>query len=358
MVDAPLPEDGSRGEELNSNATPDEELSIDGNDAAIQESDNQSASKHSINTRYGDVSSALAPGESADELIDHILQLPQEQLIPWEECMLPSKGIYYGWEDGICQVRAMGQTAEKILASQRLSSSGQSLELLFRECCRFPNGFDANELLLGDRMFLLYYLRGITHGNVYEFAVTCPNPECESVNTYKYDLNELAETITYADSAWGNEPFRINLPYLSRVTGRDIWVGVRFLRAYDANDIIARRRSRKKAFAKPGGVRSSAAKRRQAVDPRQQEQQGAILDSALDDHMEKLIINVMGVTDRLKIRALVQRLHSQDTAAIREWLREHTPGIDSTVQVTCPDCSNEFRIELPITDSFFRPAKQ
>lgn len=350
-----------------------EELNISGSDPTPPPKKKEGGEKseepvNKIEAHHADLHDLVGPGASNEEFLDALLSTPTEQLIPWEECQLPSRGLFYGWQDGTCYVKPMGQTAEKILATQRLASSGQSIDYLFRECCKFPNNFDPNELLLGDRIFLLYFLRGITHGNMYEFAVTCPNNDCEAVNTHTYDLNDLAATIRSADPSLGGEPFRINLPYLSQTTGRDVWVSVRFLRAYDANDMIARRRTRKKTLARPGGVRSKVAARqraeeanelrRNAVDPRQQQRQNVMLDSALDDNMEKVIVDIMGVNDPLKIRTFVQKLHAQDTATIREWLRNHTPGIDNTVEIACPDCANEFTVELPITEGFFRPSKQ
>lgn len=332
---------------------PEEILNIAGEEP-VAATATQTQHDNTIHAQVGDVSDIVGPGASAEEFLDRYLQAPTELLIPWEDCHLPSGGIYYDWPDGICQVKAMGQTAEKILATQRLAASGQSIDYLFRECCRFPQGFDPSELLLGDRIFLLYYLRGITHGNLYEFAVICPNPECETTNTHTYDLNDLASTIVRADAGLGTEPFRVSLPYASEAAKRDMWVELRFLRAYDANEIIARRKTKKKVFARPGGVRNKT----QGVDPREQQRQNLVLDTAIEDNLEKMIVSVLGVTDRLKIRQFVQKLHARDTATIREWIREHTPGIDNTVEVVCPDCGNDFTIELPITESFFRPAKR
>lgn len=339
-----------------------EELDINGVSGPAPQVDQNKMEAHHAHLDVG-------PGASNEAVLDAILAAPTDQLLVWEDCVLPSRGLYYDWPDGVCKVRPMGQIAEKILATQRLAASGQSITYLFKECCRFPNNFDPDDLLLGDRVFLLYYLRGITHGNIYEFAVTCPNAECGSVNTYNYDLNDLSATIRPADPSLGKEPFKVLLPYLSSTVGRDVWVSLRFLRAYDANDIIASRRAKKQAFAKSGGVRSKAQEvarqraqeagelRRNAVDSRMQNQQEIAIDNSLDDNLEKMIVNVMGIDDRFKIRALVQRLHSKDTATIREWLREHTPGIDSTVEIVCSSCNNEFKVELPITEGFFRPAK-
>lgn len=294
----------------------------------------------------------LSPTSSNEELLDAILHLAPDQLIKWEECALPSGGMYYGWPDGVCMVKPMGQTAEKILSTSRLVSSGQAIEYLFRECCKFPDGFDSTELLLGDRVFLLYFLRGITHGNMYEFAVACPS--CQTINTHTYDLNELASTIKPHQESLGHEPFRVSLPYMSELTGRDFWVSIRFLRAYDVNDLLSRKKIRDKTFTQ-SSVRT---RRSKSADPRQQQNQNVVLNNTLDDNLEKVIVNIMGVEDRLKIRQFIQRMHAQDAATIREWLREFTPGIDTMVEITCPECEHEFAVELPITENFFRPTKK
>lgn len=332
-----------------------EELNIDGVDRTNIQNNHD---ENQMNSRVGDLS--RYKDLQADDLIDAIISSPTDAMIPWEECMLPSNGLYYDWPDGMIKVRAMGQTAEKILATQRLAETGQSIDYLFKECCRFPDNFDPSELLLGDRMFLLYFLRGITHGNIYEFAVTCPNPECGATNTHQYDLNQLVDTVRTADPSLGKEPFRIDLPYLSESIGKKMWVEVKFLRAYDANDMLAQRRARRKAV---GGFKSkgrmSEAKRiaqsRRSVNPNADAANRIDIDTTLDDNLERIIVSVMGVTDRFKIRAFVQKLHAKDTSAIREWLKEKTPKIDSTIDITCPDCGTEFSVELPITDTFFRP---
>jgi hypothetical protein len=317
--------------------------------------------KNHIHVPVGNMDDLLLPGASAEDFLDAIIQAPEEKLIPWEECYLPSGGVYYGWPDGMVMVRAMGQTAEKVLATDRLQQSGQSIDMLFKECCKFPPGFDPVDLLLGDRIFLLYFLRGITHGNVYEFAITCPNTACQQLSTHQYDLNELAGTIQRGNSKLGTEPFDVDLPYMSEMAKRRVWVGVRFLRASDAHDMLAKRKARKKAFAHPGGVKTGSKNpfdRARATDPRRQNATNQELDETITENLEKIIVSVMGVADPFKVRSFIQRMHAQDTATVREWLRENTPGIDNTVTVECPDCNTTFTVELPISESFFRPTKQ
>jgi len=299
-----------------------------------------------------DLESHFPKSSSNEDFLRKILEMPEEKLIPWEECTLPSKGVYYGWPDGVVMVKAMGQAAEKVLATQRLAQSGQSIDYLFRECCKFPNTFDPADMLLGDRVFLLYYLRGITHGNLYEFLISCP--DCDASATHKYDLNDLASTIKWADASLGREPFRVVLPYITKATGREVYVGLKFLRATDANEMLSQRKFRKQNFSRPANtVRSGGAMPSQ----RNKAKQDNSIDETLSDNLEKMIINVMGISDAMAIKAFVSKLHSTDTATIREWMRENSPGIDTTVLITCPSCDHEFRAELPISESFFRPTK-
>lgn len=315
-----------------------ENISLDGSE------ENEIRAEDDFNVQYGSV--PTLDKSSKRSILDSIISTKYEDLIPWEECRLPSNGLYYGWEDGIVKVRAMGQTAEKILATPRLAQSGQSIEYLFRECCQFPDGFDPIDLLIGDRIFLLYFLRGITYGNLYEFAVPCPNVNCNILSTHTYDLNELQRTIVFARQEMGREPFKVFLPYMSKVVDAEVYVGVRFLRAGDANQIVQKKKILKNNVAKPS--------KRNPFDRKARQEQ---YDETVVENLEKVIVHVMDETDPIKIKAFIDRMHAQDTAVLREWIKDYTPGIDSGIEIHCPHCEQEFSIELPITETFFRPAK-
>lgn len=320
-----------------------EEIDLDGYEAPKNEQETNNLSKNQVDL------STETKGLSNEQLLEYYINASDDKLNPWEEASLPSRGLYYGWPDGIVQVRAMGTSAEKILANQRLAQDGQSIDYLFKECVRLQGNMDPTELLVGDRVFLLFYLRGITHGNMYEFLFTCPDEACGEQSTHEYDLNNLANTIIYADPSLGQEPFEIVLPHMSSLFKRDMTVGLRFLRAYDINDMVARRRARKKMFAKPSSVRNRREKAMGAPAPE--------ADTMLTDNLAKMIMNVAGVTDQFRIAEFVEKMHARDSAEIREWMKDHTPGIDNTVTLDCPKCGKEYNIELPITEGFFRPSK-
>ncbi len=276
------------------------------------------------------VDNSLTP----QEVLDAILSTPEDMIMPWEDCILPSKGIYYNWDTDKVKVKPLTQMAEKILATQRLAATNQSLDHLFKYFVQFPVQFDPRDLLVGDRMFIFFYLRGITYGNLYEFMVQCPNADCldktgnRTKFTHTYDLNRLASTIRYPNLALGQEPFRVVLPHLSRVTNREVYVGVRFLRGFDTFTSKDRLRKNPDEF-----------------------------NNAVADMIMKSVVHVMDSTDRFKIDQFMNRIHDADYTAIKEFLNEYTPGINATAKIECPKCGTEFNIELPITDSFFRSAK-
>lgn len=280
------------------------------------------------------------------DALDRVLSMPEDQVFPWEEVVLPSEGQYYdnAVPGGRVKVRPMGIFADKILATQRLAQSGQSLDWLFRKCVQFPTAdFNPLSLLAGDRIFLLYYLRGITHGNSYEFIVRCTNEDCGHSNTNDYDLNQLQKTIIKPNYKLGQEPFKLVLPHMSKMAKTEFWVKVRLLRGYDMQQML----TGKKVFKK---IQSTGRNDKNFIANSEVD-----TDQTLEENLNMLIVEAMGSKDRIKIKELVSKLHSSDTATIREFIKDNSPGIDTTIVVNCPDCNQEMRMELPITESFFRP---
>lgn len=276
-------------------------------------------------------------------LLDRVIE--SDSAFEWEEVQLPSQGRYYGnspWSsisipDGKVRVRPMGIDVEKILATHRLTKSGRALGLMFERCVEFPEGFKADSLIVGDQTFLLYYIRGITHGNIYEFGVTCTNEACGEHSIHEYNLNLLADTMTHPNDNLGDEPFPVKLPYLSERYEEDFIVKVRLFRAGDIRSMTSNKSIKKKL--KRGGASQELA------------------DDTIEKNLSMAIVEAAGDSSRIKIDKLVKKLHSKDAAAIRSFLDNHTPGIDTSIEVECPACGNVMEMELPITASFFRPSE-
>lgn len=264
-------------------------------------------------------------------VLDTILDKTMDELIPWEDVTLPSQGAFYNGKipGGVVKVRGMGLYADKVLANQRLAQSGQSINWLLKQCVQWPDGFTSEDLLLGDQSALLYILRGITHGNVYEFALTCG--KCSSSSTHEYDLNELYKTVK--GPTFDKEPYQLELPYMSKKIGQTVTVGLKLLRVSDVHAII-----NNKKLLKRGGIK---------VDD----------ETSVEKNLSVVISDVNGDTNRVKIDKFIEKLHSSDSSLIRQFLDDNSPGIETKIDVTCPDCDNEMRVDLPITETFFRPKK-
>lgn len=283
-------------------------------------------------------------------IIEDIIARRDDELIPWETCTLPSKGLYYEGmiPGGVVEVRPMGMVADKILATQRLAQSGKSLDYLFKHCVKLPQDFSPFSLLAGDRVFLLYYLRGITHGNMYEFVVECSNEECKERSTHEYDLNNLE--IKYADTKLGEEPWTVALPKMSETVGAEIFVRVRLLRGYDLLKMTNEIKSKRKARPDKRFVEQDMGK----LD-------NAVIDETLSANLTNLIVEVGSGTEIHKeketVLAFVDKLHSSDHAVIREFVNENSPGVDTKITIACPHCGIDMKMDLPITEGFFRPQK-
>jgi hypothetical protein len=296
-----------------------------------------------------------SPDRTKDQrVLDDLLSKPAEDLIPWEDCALPSRGVYYGGQvpDGVVTVKAWGIQTDKILATQRLAQTGQALDHVYKKCVKLPNDFDHNNLLVGDRMFLLYYLRGITYGNIYEFLVECNDENCTKVWTEEYDLNEVAKTVNGPNADLGLEPFKVSLPFFSEKMKTDIWVKIRLLRGYDLSSMMRQKKFRK-------SLRPTARARNRARKHQQQKKINAeTLDQTIEENLRMVIVEAMGDNHPRKIDQLIQKMHAKDTATIREFLRDNSPGIDTAIDVECPECGNVMTMDLPITESFFRPTNR
>lgn len=295
-----------------------------------------------------DLSPGSAKTSKVDEgkdVVDYLLTTNQDELLPWETVQLPSLGYFYGDNipDGKVQVRPTGLTADKILSTQRLVQSGKALDHIFQRYVRLPNNFPPANLLVGDRTFLLFYLRGITHGNMYEFSVECSDESCKAKSFHTYDLNYMADNIKYPQHK--QEPIRIPLPYLTAKLGADVWVEARFMRGHDLMTLDKKDKLQERVV---GSVRSAKTGRSMS---RSNE-----INRRLEQSMYLLITSINGNTDLGKVHKIIsEKMSSNDIQMINSELDRYSPGVDLEVTVDCPECGNEMTMQLPLSESFFRP---
>lgn len=303
-----------------------------------------------IEQHVPDLRALIPPGASDEEVAEILARTSNEEYNPFHKVQIPSLGKYYGWPTGYVEVRAMDQEADKVLATEQLVKSGQAIDMILSKFVRLPGGMDVLDLINGDRVYLLYYLRGHSHGPKYEFIATCS--ECNHSGPYVYDLVQLQETVVWYNPDLGPEPFKIVLPIFSKVIGREAYVQIRWPRGRDTQELVASMRLKNKIQAGTAVASNRRNRRKQAV--KQSVDNPKALNDAVTDNLESLIVSFMGNTDRMVIKQNVEKMHQTDTATIRKWINDNIPGPDTSIELKCSSCEATMSIPLPITESFFR----
>jgi hypothetical protein len=209
--------------------------------------------------------------------------------------------------------------------------------------------FDHLDLLVGDRYFLMFYIRGITYGDEYSFSLECPH--CNETGLFDFQLSELASTTKIATEEEASEyPFKVKLPYISEKIKKDVIVGLKLSTGRHLETLWGKNR---KKFR-----RGARAVKKRKIEPTAQ---GIIINKDDDDSIMAIIknsiVDVNGDTNKHKLQKFINKLHSRDLSVINQYLTDITPGIDTTIEVDCPVCGETVGpIMLPITESFFRTA--
>ena len=96
--------------------------------------------------------------------------VPDEYKVPYDVIELPSQGLLYKNKKSSVTVEYLTAYDENILTSPNLLNSGKVLDVLLERKVK-DLGFSTKELVSGDRMAILLYLRTTGLGNEYEQMV-------------------------------------------------------------------------------------------------------------------------------------------------------------------------------------------
>lgn len=260
-------------------------------------------------------------GNHLKELLENL----KESTTVYEEVELPSRGKFYdgknGPVNGIVSIRAMTGEEEQILATPRFVKKGQAINMIFQRCIK--EKYRPENLLTVDRTFLLIYLRGISYSPNYDVELKCP--ECEKKFNHTINLDTL-----YVESApdeYGPDLRDVlpttKLPFSYRLsTGKD------------EQEIADHRDRRLKAFG----------------------------DGAADDtllHRTAMLVNdIDGLTNKNDIQILLKNLPISDVSYIRNCVNEPPFGVDTSVEIICANCLQDFEVDLPMEAGFFFPRRK
>lgn len=247
--------------------------------------------------------------------------------VPTEMIALPSKGYFYPeghpLASGYIEMKYMTAREEDILSSQSLIKSGTVIDKLLQSL--IITKINYNDLLTIDKNAVFIAARILAYGPDYEVEITCPS--CGEKSKHVIDLQQFDEKVINWDNfTKGQTTHNFTLPACKKQ------VALKFLTHGDEKAIEESIKAQKK-FTKLTGV-----------------------DPELSTRLKHLIVAVDGDTNKANINAFVDNMLSRDSLALRTYLKEVTPDIDTTFSFTCPSCGYEQeKMTMPINVNFFWP---
>ena len=246
---------------------------------------------------------------------------------PTEIIELPSKGYFYPeghpLSDGKIEIKYMTAKEEDILSSASLIKQGVVIDRLLQSLIITKVKYD--EILMMDKNAIFIAARILAYGADYPAEITCP--ACNSTQTDHIDISSFEErAINWSGFEKGRTTFDFLLPISKKK------LTLRFLTHGDDKQINENLKAAKKLSKLTG------------VDPE------------LTTRLRQMIVAIDGNEDKAEIAKFSQNMLSRDSFALREYLKEITPEIDTVFHHECGNCGHEVpKMAMPITVQFFWP---
>lgn len=250
--------------------------------------------------------------------------------IPIESIPLPSNGIVYPQNSVLhgldsIEIRAMTAKEEDILTSKALIKKGTLISQLLNNCI-VTRGVNSDMLLSGDRNALMVALRITGYGSDYGVTVACPH--CGEKSDQTFSLGNLGiKRLAIEPVELGRNEFEFLLPKLNKK------IRFKFMTGRDELDMHEMQERMKKT----GGIGNN------------------LVTQRLKYAITAVESSAGYITEKTKIDMFVQSMPAMDSMSLRKYIEDNEPGLDMTVEMSCPHCDTESNLRLPIGPSFFWP---
>jgi hypothetical protein len=220
--------------------------------------------------------------------------IPEDLKTPYDIVELPSQGLLYKNKKSKVKVEYLTAMDESILTSPNLSNSpNEMIDVLLRTKVK-DLGFDVNELLEGDRVALLIFLRSTGIGEIYPQIVYDDNSS-DFVDG-EINLNELKQKKLTIKPNENNE-FDFTLPKSEKK------VKFRLLTAKDENEIVDR-------------------------DKQEMKRSGNKISNKVILRLESMVTEIDGDRSKIQISNILKKIPLLDSRKLRKYIDENEPGID------------------------------
>ena len=226
----------------------------------------------------------------------------QELLSPYDIIDLPSEGKLYTNKLSKVKLEYLNALDESILTSPNIAKNGKFLDILVKRKVKDLNGMDPLDLLLGDRLAIVVYLRITGFGPKYNVPVQIEGLEKPVMG--EVDLTTIKPKKLLVNPDEKNE-FEFKLPMSGKV------IKFRFLTGRDEQDIEARNEVLMERNT--DGVSEIARLR-----------------------LEAMIMEIDGIRDKIKISNMLNKISLKDSLEFKKYYSTIEPGLNMNVEVRIP----------------------
>ena len=230
-----------------------------------------------------------AKKKTVDEMVDDILaDVPYNAT---NTVTLPSGGV--------ATIRPITFEEEKQILS--LSKKGVDPSLVLLDNC--VEDIDKSDILLVDKIYLLFKLRELSFGSVYKFVVGCPS--CHQENRIAVDLNAMP-VVSMDD------------------LGREVDIDLPMCK-------------------KPAVVKLASVNDEKYISDTE----------LLMDNLWRFVASINGVDNDMVIQKVIKKLPAGDINTMISTIMCEGYGLTTEIRVQCSNCGHESVMELPLNKNFF-----
>jgi len=248
--------------------------------------------------------------------------------IPVESVPLPSNGLLYDpnsilYNRETVQIKSMTAKEEDIITSNAYIKEGVMINKLVSSCLVDKN-IDVDDLIIGDRDAILASIRIVSYGSNYDVSHNCNS--CGHKNKISANLTNVGiKRLNIEPVSPGKNLFSYTLPVMN------IPVLFKFI---TAKDEIEQRKTIKNM--EKLGIKSES-------------------DSDITNFLKMCIVQVADNKNGQDINFFIENMHANDSKALRKFINNHQPGLDTNYSYNCEKCQSESSFRLPFNENFFWP---
>lgn len=235
---------------------------------------------------------------------------------------LPSRGWPYPetslLSSGRMKVKIPTGEQEAILSSQNLIRKGIMIDQFLKAV--ILDSIDVDDMVLGDKNYLLFAARRLAYGNEYKAKVQCS--KCSAQNDVNFNLNQFLpkQTPELFKYPKGTTVFQFITPQTKRVVHFKL---------------------------NTGKIEKIVDKRLQITN---------LINLQILIRLSCMIEDIDGLSEFNEILSQLRKMSSKETSALRQYIKSIQPDINVQKKIECKKCFRQQEVTVPMTVDFFWPA--